>query len=450
MQRIREWCRLVTGRQAAAGAALALILSLAAVLRCFTFYLPHNHGDQLFYLGLAMKLDTAGLAQYNLRNLDVVQNHHYIGVVPAAAEKGTLLQQLEQGGVFYYSREPLSNMPPAFSYLLMWMHRLVCPTAPYVAVNHNLGKYVLAVRPPEYAQAQGYAAAVNFALSLFLVLLTYALGRHFFDAPVALGGAFLFAVSPVDLLTAQRLWADELTACALAGAVLVYFRVRRPFAAAAAGALVGLGALAKASGLFAFFFIPAADFLQRAAGGAQSCGNRAWWRQLLVFWAVGGAVASFWYARVTAVYGAPWYSPQVSAQELSSAWFAMLAARPRWGQLVYFVQLLPLLGFFYVEAAYAALRRQWRAGTIVCAVWFAAVAALVLAVNGKEERYLLPAYPAIALLSAAGLQRMRRWLRRRGGSWGITLFWLTVGAVSWMAVEQGLQCVFDNRAIFPL
>lgn len=82
---------------------LILVLFSAVLLRIPTFYLPHNHGDRIFYLGLAMKLEQAGLKNYNLKGIDIISGKHRYNavVIPSPAPVccswgGTFLKKLDK------------------------------------------------------------------------------------------------------------------------------------------------------------------------------------------------------------------------------------------------------------------------------------------------------------------------------------------------------------------
>ncbi|MBI4335570.1 MAG: hypothetical protein HY589_02835, partial [Candidatus Omnitrophica bacterium] len=138
--------------------AVLLILFFAAGLRVHTFYLPHSNGDQVFYLGLAMKLEKYGLRGYNLKGIDLFNNGDILLVADSKdGRKGRLLEGLERTGVFYYSKEPLSNMPPLFSYLLMASRRIFGPREGFFTVEKNLGPAVIFFRPGLFLKAQFYA-----------------------------------------------------------------------------------------------------------------------------------------------------------------------------------------------------------------------------------------------------------------------------------------------------
>jgi len=111
-----------------------LLLLFASFVRVSTFVLPHDNGDQVFYLGLAMKLDKFGFSGYTMRGINVLGNESIIALIPTEEEKGSLLKGLARSGVTYYD-EPLFHRPYGFAYALMLSHRLFAGHLPYVALN---------------------------------------------------------------------------------------------------------------------------------------------------------------------------------------------------------------------------------------------------------------------------------------------------------------------------
>ena len=161
--------------------SLAAVLLIAAVLRIHTFYLPHNRGDQPLYLALAMKLDKYGLERYNLKNVDLLVNGDFRAVAESPNQIGSLLVVMEKSNIFYYSKQPLSNMPPAFSVLLMISHKIFASEKPYMYFSSELGSRAIALRPKLFLDQQFYAVWINFVFSLLFILAVFFLGKMFFD-----------------------------------------------------------------------------------------------------------------------------------------------------------------------------------------------------------------------------------------------------------------------------
>jgi hypothetical protein len=429
------------------GIIVCLVLIGALCLRVHTFYLPHNHGDQLFFLGLAMKMDSMGLKGYNLKGIDMVANEEFLAMVPAApGQKGSLLTSLEQDNVFYYSREIVSNMPPAFSFLIMMSHRFLKPQEMYVSVTRNLGPYAVLLRPKGYFNAQFYAVWINCFFSLALIAATFFLGRLLFDEKTGLWASLLIAASAVDIMTSQRLWTDEMAAFFITLAILLYWSGRKrknPVFFACSGISAGIAALTKQSGVFVVFILIIFDFLSRCLENKKLSLRFLFTKESALVGVLALLVCGFWYIKIASLYGAPWYMPYQKGIEQTASWFMFLAKRPRYGQLYYFVYLLPLFALFYFEAVITVVKKIFSFERLLCITWFFVFISLLLLANGKEERYMLPAYPVIAIFSALGIERLRQKYNSAYHLGDILAVAFIAVSAMW-SIGLGLSAVFKN------
>ena len=436
--------------------AIVLILLLAAALRIHTFYLPHNHGDQVIYLGLAMKLEKFGFKEYNLKGIDVLGNSEILEVVSAnTGEKGSMLEALEGDNVFYYSKEPISNMPPALSYLLMLSHKLFSRDKLFFSINRNLGSWGIILRPRGYFDLQFYAVWINFVFSLLFILTIFFLGKNLFNARIGLWAAIIISTSALDILTSQRLWTDEMASFFIALCILLYWLGRKNnklVLFVLSGISAGLAALTKPSGFFVIFIIIVSEMLLSYKENRRILFGLLFNKRLLLLILFSLLVCGLWYGKITSVYGVPWHQPYQKDIEKVSSWFMFLSKRPLYGQLYYFVLLSPILAFLYLEITKTILRKIFSKERIVLLVWFLLFTIMLFLSTGKEERYMLPAYPAIAIFSSLALENIRERLNKSGkikglGNIVIILLFLINGIWS---VKFGWDCVFNNLSVFDL
>lgn len=437
--------------------AISLVILFAAFLRVPTFYLPHNHGDQLIYLGLAMKLDKLGLADYNLRRLDVIGNEDFIGVVTAKEEKGSMLKAFESDNLFYYSREVLDSRPPAFSYLLMLSHKIFSQEGIFFAVNRNLGLRALFYHPAEFFKVQFYATWINFVFSLLSVGMVFLLGRVLFNQRVGLWAAMLMAISPVDILTSQRLWADEMLVFFTALAVFLFWKVRKAQSmtfAILSGVSAGIAALTKGTGLFIIsgilLFTMYVNLKKNYKGllGIRNIFDRE--QMIFLFFAV--AISFFWYARVTITYGTPLYRPHIASFDKLGSWDFMMSQRPRYGQAYYFVFLAPVYILFYFELVKTVLRKVFSEERLILLCWFFVFLIPLVYSKANEERYMLPAYPAIAIFTALALESIRCKVNvlMKVKYLGDVIVLIVFASTFFWSFHLSLECVFGNYAIFNI
>lgn len=179
------------------------------------------------------------------------------------------------------------------------------------------------------------------------------------------------------------------------------------------GVALGLGVLAK--GPFVLLFVLPTAALGPWWGGQEASG-KAWWRGLVAAGALGAGIALLWVIPA-AIFGGEEFRNAILWRQVAGRVSGELAHRqPAW---FYLVAALAL--FFPLVLS----RRAWRAaivqardladpGTRFLAAWVVpAFVALSLA-GGKQFHYVLPLWPAVALLIAAGWDRVdagdRPWL----------------------------------------
>jgi len=437
--------------------AVSLVILFAAFLRVSTFYLPHNHGDQLIYLGLAMKLDKFGLADYNLRRLDIIGNEDFIGVVTAKEEKGSMLRRFEADNLFYYSREVLDSRPPAFSYLLMLSHKIFSPEGMFFTVNRNLGPKALFYHPAKFFKVQFYAAWINFVFSLLAVGMVFLLARVLFNQRVGLWAAILMAISPLDILTSQRLWADEMLVFFTALAVFLFWKARKTQSmtfAILSGVSAGIAALTKGTGLFiigGILLFTMCVNLKQNYKGLLSIKN-IFDREQMIFLFFALAISFFWYARVTITYGTPLYRPHIASFDKLGSWDFKMNQRLRYGQAYYFVFLTPAYILFYFELVKTMLRKVFSQERLILLCWFFVFLIPLVYLKANEERYMLPAYPAIAIFTALALESIRckaNLLLKVKYLGDVIVLMVFVSTFFW-SCALSLKYVFGNSPIFNI
>lgn len=445
---------------------LAATLLLAFCLRWPAFYLPHSGNDETFYLALALKLEEAGLDGYNLRHIDrtVGDEAVYYHLLHVPASKGSLLEQLEESGVTYYTDEKVSNMPPLYAALLMFSRNLfgnaeASPGSLYM-IYGNLGWNVWKVRPSPFAATQGFAVLPNLLFSMGLILVTGLLGKRMFNAQTGVLAAFLMAISPVDLMTSQRIWADEATAFFILVAFWLLWesvcRGCKTMLHGLSGLFLGAAILSKGSGLFACIFagvFGAVVVVDRMKSGQQMT---LWtlakvtgpW---LAMFSVCALVTSFWFFTVYQAYGTLIHRPVQEDVETLSPFFKYLQARPFFGSAFYFVILQPLFICFYLGLGYDLWRRKATAQCLFLYGWILVFISLLVAVGGREARYLLPAYPALAVVTASFLTRaVRASSPYISKGFQVTAAGLVLLIYTWITVEVGLRTVYMGWSLFDL
>ncbi|OQX82000.1 MAG: hypothetical protein B6D56_01010 [Candidatus Omnitrophica bacterium 4484_70.1] len=242
------------------GGFLLCIIAFAFFVRKDTFWIAHSRGDQFHYITLAMKLDKLGFKYYNLRGVRIryihlLKNVRLVYVAPASdpSEKGDLLKILDMFGIHYYD-QPFFHKPPAFPYALLLSHKVFAKkNQPYVVVSSDfsLGKLLRKNKVSLFLEAQFYATIVPLFFSLGLILITFFLGKLLFSSRVGLYAAFIMAINPVDIMSSQRIWADDMLSFFAILSVTVFVIAMKKnyrWLFFLAGVLCGIAVLTKQTG----------------------------------------------------------------------------------------------------------------------------------------------------------------------------------------------------------
>ena len=242
--------------------------------------------------------------------------------------------------------------------------------------------------------------AVNVAGALALVILTY-LGARLLGAGrwVSAAAAGALALSPILVFTSIQPLSDTLSATWNMAAFYCALRARR---AGAGGASWGWSVACGAAVAVAVLVRPSDAWLVPAL-----CLVLGDWRRLLgaFLGGVPGAVLLAWYNHT--LYGSPWVTGYGSI-------FALIG--PEWliPSLKLYGSWLPRVFPLLVVAALVAPWLPWRAlwrevGALV--LWFFAFAGFFALYSCTHEvwwylRFVLPAFPALAILAALGIDRL--------------------------------------------
>jgi hypothetical protein len=450
--------------------AFAAILLLAVILRKHTFELPHYRGDQHHYVALAFKLDTQGIAGYNLRGIDLYAIRKYPNLVQLAPskDKGYVLKSLEQGNITYYD-QPLHHIPFGFPAAIMISHKIFAPGAPYFLLSANDTEIIKNAPPgvglrnfrfdPKIVNKQFYSIIVPLFFSLLLVALVYFTAKELYDNDlIALTAMFLMAVCPIDILTSQKIWADDMTAALALLSVFLYILSRRknmPLLALAGGISCGISAITKQSGAFIvlvlipWHFIANSDRLFRKDTFLKVMFDRN-----LILFGLGALLGSgYWFYKVWSVYGDPIYRPHQAqiADIAKTAWFKIVGTRPKYLYMVGIPYQNPLFALAYISPLWLWLDRKHAKNTLLSIIWIAVflyIFQVYLGGGGKEHRYMLPAYPAFAILGAYVADRLRTLLDSSMGlRTGSVLLIIALIASALWSVPMAMDAIFYNSAL---
>jgi hypothetical protein len=340
--------------------------------------LSKDSDDEMIYTALATKISSHGFSQYNLRDLSIRNPGDYWKIENQS--NGNLLPSLMQTGASYYDTSLFFN-PPLWPTVITASHKLFDSDKDFFLVLRRGLPWKL------YREAL-YSSVPNAILGVLFLMGVFALARQFLENESHCYLATLFClVSPVFLVCTFKVWSDLLAATLILWSFLFYRKNGHVLMVLFSGLLFGLAVLTRTTSWLAI-----AIFIQRD------------WRKALLFLLSALLVSSPWYLAMYRVYGNPFFYPQMDSHLKSSmAWFNDLSRQ--WYKFVF--DLMYLSPLFILT--FGSLKKR-NAVLWIWACSFIIVLSFLMFTNrpiAVEDRYLLPAYPALAVLGAQAYLSIR-------------------------------------------
>jgi len=396
-------------------ASIFAVLAIGIFLRTNSFYLRHNTGDQRAYVGVAAKLDHLGFSEYNLRRINIAPDEDFlIYSIADKNDEGDLMRQLKKEGTSFYDL-PLFHAPPLFAYAIMLSHRLFADGKPYRVVYYNESKEeITKTRPKNKLYGQFYCTIIPIFFNCLTILFCFLLGKFLFSARIGILSALLMAVSPASILASQRIWADEvLTFFILATMLFWYLAVYRNslFFSILTGCSYGLSFLTKDSSLLLFLPLIACLYISPEDNVRTKIPKID--LKLVLFIIITVLITLPWYLTVIKHYGTPFYNPHEAGISSRVQWFAFIKQRPWYTYLFGIPFQVPIYVIGYIGILIAMFKLTKDRKGLFLAVWFLSyliILTITTKMNemlGPDHRYMLPAYPALAILSSKYIDTIR-------------------------------------------
>ena len=409
---------------------VVFLIFIVILLRLPIFFLSHNNNDELIYLSLASKIDSYGFnvfkdTQYNLwyveKGFDPV--NEIVAIFFSENKIGSLLKG------FFGEDFRMSHHPPTLSFLIFISHTTCAHQMDYL-VNVSENIYVMA----RNFSFQFYACIVPFVFSALLLIATYILGRLFFSHAVGLMGAFFLGITPAELMAANKIWADDMTAFFVAASVILYLLAldkKRPTFAFVAGLSCGISIITKMSGVYLIFIVMIFHFLRHVNErvNARNLKNFFLDKNVLYFLAGAFIVSAWWldlYFSHYSLKGMKGYfavNQTWGAVKTFSGFYSRISNRPWFAYFVLTPAQSPFFALSYIFIIFFILRNKIKSVSSLISgscryvqffiIWMTVTLVLLMMMPGKEMRYLLIACPAIALLSSQCFVLFYEWLKTK-------------------------------------
>ena len=360
-----------------------LILSVAAAsalvfgVAFFSAFLSKDSDDETIYTALAAKIQSKGLAAYNLRDVSIDPAGEFWKL--SYQEGGNLLGLLAHSGVTYYDA-PLYFNPPLFSAVLSVSHEIFDQPLSFLILKRN--------QEMRFRSEQFYAAFPNALFAVLFLIGAFFLGKAYFDEKTGMLAALFCLVSPVFLVAVFKVWSDLMAATLILFSFLIWRgRGRSGLHVVFSGLLFGLAVLTRTSAVFAVFIFFTKE-----------------WKALVSWVFIVLLTTAAWFLAVYQNYGTFFYFPDAAGAKDSLQWLKAIS-RPWY---FYIFDLLYLSPFF--AGAIFAVKKNTR----LLALWFFSflIPLSVLIYTGKPlglaDRYLLPCYPVLAVLAAKAVLDLKR------------------------------------------
>ena len=424
--------------------ALVFLILISVILRIPGFFLSHSSNDELIHTGLALKIDKYGAGvfrgRYNLYNIDINPKNKLLNLSLTGKEIGKLVSSFG-----YWESHTLSHHPPLFSAFLALSHRVFARNKPYFLADSLLG-----TRDIPY---QFYAGIVPFLFSILLIIATYLLGKILFNQELGLLSALLFSVTPVELLTSQKIWADDMASFFAILAVIFYFyglKNNKNVFSCLSGISCGLSVLTKMNGYFIAVAIIIFHLWQNkrrllSRNIVDVLIDRS--MLLFIFFLVLTSGSWFYLYMKTFDIGG-FFVPLLpaNASNLPEGFMKLVFIRPWYTYLVTVPSQLPVYFLVYPAALY--LFRENKKELQFLFILLLVFLILLSIKSNKEERYMLPCYPAIAIISSYALSKLNSSFGAGKRAFFKGALMLLCILSVWFSIRLGLYSVFTRADLF--
>jgi hypothetical protein len=371
---------------------IILVLFLAFLLRAGTFSSLHNSWDEIYYTCVSMKLDAQGFAGYNLQNVGFDVKQDYVRVYVETDKSKALLRRKDLSAY----NEPVFYVPPVFPVLLKLSHDAFSNGSDHLFIDHHVWSAGEKRRRFVFYFKELYKTVVPLVFSLLTILMVMLFCLKYFDPEVSFYAGLLLSVNPVDIMASNKIWTDCIfTFFFTATLLLLYHAYQKKSTAVVlvSAIMAGLAMLTRNFGvvlwpIFLIYYL---------------CSKERRIRDLVLFLLVTGAMTAPWFLLMVRTYGTPLHQPDVASIAKFFPFVRFVFHRPWYTYIVNTIVSNPIwifsVGIFILDGMKRPLK-------VLLTLWvFVLLLALIclryfIHSVGIEDRYILPAYPALAIAAS--------------------------------------------------
>jgi len=365
---------------------LFAMLLFAFLIRIPALFVPHIENDEIIYQTLADKVSKNPL-DYTLRGTAILQN----------------LPKMNYD-------QPLFHRPPLFVYLL--------------ALFRN------------YIDKSG-GVLLSILAAVFTIGAVFGIAKELHNERVALISAFIMSFCPLLLFCSARILLDAQLVLLVTSTVwifLVAIKRKSKFLFSLSGLTLGLAILTKEPGMLIVFscvFLLLKDGINRE-------------RSIYLLYFLGPTILVVfpWYYWFFTVYGTifPWWA-KIFPENIEMFPFIKLVVNRPW--YFYFQNItlsMPVYIFAWMGIVINLKKRQMLAEIIWAFSFLVPLTLYGIFGQGYQTRYILPAIPALAILSADFVNKKNKFV------WGLGIFLLALGFLTGLLNTY----IYRPADIFPL
>jgi len=431
---------------------LLIFFLLIFVLFNFSiFFLSHLNNDEIIYNGLACKISKFGPlkvfkeAQYNLYNLALFSSFQYLQIAYSKLEVNNLIVDI---GYFRgLERNKLSHHPPLLPFTLSCARffNTILPSGRYIMSTGNA--------PADTLPYHLETAMVIIFFHIFTLLLLYYISRRYIKDDLKIFPLLLLASSPVWMVSTNKFWAESLLVFLITLSLYYFLQFLEKEDAKSifwASFFSGLAGLAKMSGLFlplafwGFYLLLklfSKEFFRDFKKIIIAMASSALGLSLSFGW---------WLLLYTKTYSSPTkhlFVASAKAEQFESIFMKRVHSRPWYFYLLALIAQAPVYLFFYWFLIKAGLKKIKINREKLFLISYIAFCLIILSKRkDRELRYLLIAYPAIAILASIEIQKLYNIITKKILKVIFLLLLVITLCCQW---GYGAKIVFERNSIFP-
>ncbi len=375
---------------------ITAVLFLAFLLRAGTFFSPHDSWDQVYYTCVAMKLDTCGFAGYSLQHVGFQEKQNYVRVYVEPDDAKNFLSQRKELNAY---NEPVFYAPPVLPFLLKVSHDVFAGGSDHMFINGRIWRADQKKGFSVFYAKEFYKTVIPLTFSLLTILIVMLFCLEQIGPLASFYAGLLLSVNPVDIMAANKIWTDDIFTFFFTAALLLLYYAHKNNCSVTvlfSGIMAGLAMLTRNFGivLWPIALIHGLCSKERKMG------------KFILFLLITAAMSAPWFLLMIKTYGTPLHQPDLADIAKFFPFVIFVFNRPWYTYIVNIIVQNPI--WILSIWAFVSSEIQYRLRSLLAA-WVLVPLLVLICLRyfirsvGIEDRYMLPAYPALAMAASLTL-----------------------------------------------